>query len=280
MKYQTLKLIVLSVAFLTSALISDVPDCFSAPPQQASPRPSEQHNDNKGGRVVRRVTTNTHTGKVIRDEQFAPTSPIHQTYQPGFYNIPSYVPVPEYVPPVHSENNTSSSTPKKPRMPPRKPQSSSNFPGLPAYPPAPPGFPPPPDFWSSYLYYGLPVLFKVRVTSIPDYPSIQQLGVYAVFDGYGAHSGCILIYYNRLNCRLGGYFNPVGTKYTRSVQGLVSEINGIQTANFIVNDQFKTQCTVQFSDLFGTSASGSMLIPSRIKGFSPEFETFTLRRLK
>lgn len=276
---QTFYLFVLSVAFLTAALISDVPDCFSAQPRQSLSRPTE-NNDNKGGRVVRRVTTNTHTGKVIKDEQFAPTSPIHQTYQPGFYNNPTLFPDPGNVPSVHSGNKTTTTTPQKPRMPPRMPRSSSNFPGLPAYPPAPPGFPPPPDFWPSFLYYGLPVLLKVRVSSIPDYPSIQQLGVYAVFDGYGARSGSILIYYNRLNSRLGGYFNPVGTKYTRSVQGLVSDINGVQTANFIVNDQFKTECTVQFSDLFGTSAAGTMFIPSRIKGFSPQVETFTLQRLK
>ncbi|MBQ2619987.1 MAG: hypothetical protein IJF84_01465 [Thermoguttaceae bacterium] len=294
MKHQIFYLTVLSAAFLTATLISGVPDCIgapppssgnhsrqtSAPPRQSAPHSGGQSNGNNGGRVVRRVTTDTNTGKVIKDERFGNTSPIHRTYHQGSYNIPYYDPEPVYTPPSQPGKKTTPSTPKKPRIPPRMPKSGSSFPGMPAYPPAPPGFPPPPDFWASYLYYGLPVLINVRVKVIPDYPNIQQMGVYAVYDGYGKLSGSLLVYYNRQNAKLGGYFNPVGTKYTRSIQGLVSEINGIQTANFIVNDQFKTQCTVQFSDLFGTSASGTMLIPSRFEGISPEVETFMLQRLR
>ena len=152
---------------------------------------------------------------------------------------------------------------------------------MPAYPPPPPGFPPPPEFWPGFIYNGLPVLINANVNVIPNYPNLQQLGLFGVYDSYSTHCGSLLIYYNQQTNKLGGYFNPVGTKYTRSVQGIVSMVNGVQTAMFTVNDQFKTECAVPFNELLaGASASGTMLIPSQNAGGEPEATTFTLQRLK
>jgi hypothetical protein len=152
---------------------------------------------------------------------------------------------------------------------------------LPAYPPPPPGFPPPPEFWPGFIYNGLPILINANINVIPNYPNIQQLGLFAVYDSYGNRSGSLLVYYNPRNSKLGGYFNPAGTKYTRSIQGLVSMVNGVQTAMFTVNDQYRTECAVPFSSLLaGSSASGTMLTPSQVPGDTPVAAAFSLQRLQ
>ena len=332
---QTFYLTVLGAAFLTAALISDVPDCNAAPPPgnhsrpgsapsrpggsstrpggssrpsgspsrpggssrpvgtpsrpggtsysgghtSVQPRPGGQPSSN-GGRVVRRVTTNSHTGKVIKDEHFAPTSPIHRTYQPGTYDRPGMEPG------YHHGGYPGHNPPPPPRpYYPSRPYypyyPSTYYPGLPAYPPPPPGFPPPPSYWPGFIYNGLPLFINANVNVIPSYPNIQQLGLFAVYDSSGNRSGSLLVYYNPQNNKLGGYFNPAGTKNTRSVQGLVSMVNGVQTAMFTVNDQYKTECAVPFSALLaGSSASGVMLTPSQVSGVEPEGSTFTLQRLQ
>ncbi len=245
------------------------------PPSRPGGHPGPSH-DNHGGRVVRRVTSNTLTGEVIRDENFGYTSPIHRTYQPGVFDHPGPGPGhhPGHYPPP----------PPRPYYPSRSYYpyySNSYYPALPAYPPPPPGFPPPPAFWPGFIYNGLPILINANVNVIPDYPNIQQLGLFGVYDSYGNRSGSLLIYYNPQNNKLGGYFNPAGTKYTRSIQGLVSTVNGVQTAMFKVNDQFQTECAVPFSELLaGASASGMMLTPSQVDGGEPEGAVFTLQRLK
>ena len=267
----------------------------AAPPRQSSPRPSGgqtnaqprpggqagQPNNNNGGRVVRRVTTNTLTGKVIKDERFGNTSPIHRTNQPGSFDRPGMGPGPGYAPGGHPGHNPP--PPPRPYNPPRPYPYYPNtyYPALPAYPPPPPGFPPPPDYWPGFIYNGLPILINANVNVIPNYPNIQQLGLFGVYDSYGNRSGSLLVYYNPNNSKLGGYFNPVGTKYTRSVQGIVSMVNGVQTAMFTVNDQYKTECAVPFSGLLaGASTSGTMLIPSQVLGDTPQASTFTLQRLQ
>ena len=344
---QTFYLTVLGAAFLTAALISDVPDCNGAPPSgnhsrpsggapshpggsstrpsapptrqnaapprqsstrpsgspqrqnaapprqssprpsggqtNAQPRPSGQPNNNNGGRVVRRVTTNTLTGKVIKDERFGNTSPIHRTNQPGSFDRPGMGPGPGYGPGGHSGHNPPPPPPPRPYYPSRPYPYYPNtyYPALPAYPPPPPGFPPPPEFWPGFIYNGLPILINANVNVVPNYPNIQQLGLFGVYDSYGNRSGSLLVYYNPNNSKLGGYFNPVGTKYTRSIQGVVSMVNGVQTAMFTVNDQYKTECAVPFSGLLaGASTSGTMLIPSQVLGDTPQASTFTLQRLQ
>ena len=260
----------------------------AAPSRQSSPRPSGGHvnpqprpsgqhnpsNGNNGGRVVRRVTSNTLTGEVIRDEYFGATSPIHRD-RPEPFDRPGIGP--GYHPGGYPGHNPPPPPPPRPYYP----YYPNTLYPLPAYPPPPPGFPPPPAFWPGFIYNGLPILINANVNVIPNYPNIQQLGLFAVYDSYGNRSGSLLVYYNPLNSKLGGYFNPVGTKYTRSVQGLVSMVNGVQTAMFTVNDQFKTECAVPFSDLLaGASASGTMLTPSQVLGGEPEAAAFSLQRLK
>lgn len=312
MKHQTFYLTALGAAFLSAALISDVPDCIGAPPPgnhsrpsgapsrpggsnsrpgnapsrpggqtNVQPRPGGQSNNNNGGRVVRRVTSNTLTGKVIKDEHFAPTSPIHRS-QPAPYNRPDNGPGPGHVPGHHPGHYP----PPPPRTyyPPRPYypyHPNSYYPALPAYPPPPPGFPPPPEFWPGFIYNGFPLVINANVNVIPNYPNIQQVGLFGVYDNYGNRSGSLLVYYNPRNNKLGGYFNPAGTKYTRSVQGIVSVVNGVQTAMFTVNDQYKTECAVPFSQLLaGSSATGTMLIPSQVADGTPEAAVFTLQRLQ
>ena len=324
MKHQTFYLTVLGAAFLTAALISDVPDCIgappppsgnhsrpsgapsrpggssmrpsgtpsrqnAAPPRQSSPRPNGgqmnsqprsggQPNGNNGGRVTRRITTNTLTGKVIKDERFGNTSPIHRTTQPGTFDRPGMGPGPGHFPGGHPGHNPPPPPPPRPYYP---YHPNTYYPALPAYPPPPPGFPPPPSYWPGFIYNGLPILINANVNVIPNYPNIQQLGLFGVYDSYGNRSGSLLIYYNPQNGKIGGYFNPAGTKYTRSVQGLVSMVNGVQTALFTVNDQYKTECAVPFSGLLaGATTSGTMLIPSQAPGDTPDAATFTLQRLQ
>ena len=339
MKNQTFYLTVLGAAFLTAALISDVPDCIGAPPPgnhsrpsgaptrpggssarpggapsrpsgtptrpggssvrpggtptrpggssvrpggntNTQPRPGGQPNSNNGGRVVRRVTTNTLTGQVIKDERFGNTSPIHRTTQPGTFDRPGMGPGPGHIPGGHPGGHPGHNPPPPPPRPYYPYYPNTYYPGLPAYPPPPPGFPPPPAFWPGFIYNGLPILINANVNVIPNYPNIQQLGLFAVYDNYGNRSGSLLVYYNPQNSKLGGYFNPAGTKYTRSIQGLVSMVNGVQTALFTVNDQYKTECAVPFSGLLASSsASGIMMTPSQA-GEEPNAATFTLQRLQ
>ena len=218
------------------------------------------------------------TGKVIKDEQFGNTSPIHRTTQPGTFDRPGMGPGPGYFPGGRFGHNPPPPPPHRPYYP---YYPNTYYPALPAYPPPPPGFPPPPSFWPGFIYNGLPVLINANVNVIPNYPNIQQLGLFGVYDSYGNRSGSLLVYYNPQNNKLGGYFNPAGTKYTRSIQGIVSMVNGVQTAMFTVNDQFKTECAVPFSGLLaGATASGTMLIPSQAPDDSPEATTFTLQRLQ
>ena len=245
------------------------------------PRPGGRpgpSNDNHGGRVVRRVTSNTLTGEVIRDEYFGHTSPIHRGEpfdRPGIG--------PGYYPGGYHPGHNPPPPPPRPYYPSRPYPYYPNtyYPALPAYPPPPPGFPPPPEFWPGFIYNGLPILINANVNVIPNYPNIQQLGLFGVYDSYGNRSGSLLVYYNPRNSKLGGYFNPVGTKYTRSVQGVVSMVNGVQTAMFTVNDQYKTECAVPFSGLLaGATTSGTMLIPRQVLGDTPQASTFTLQRLQ
>ena len=291
MKHQTFYLTVLGVAFMTAALISDVSDCNGAPPPGSRPRPSgpsappSRPGGSSGGRVIRKVTTDTHTGKVIKSEPMGPTSPIHRTYQPE----PSGHPGPG--PGRFSGGPHGHNPPPPPRPYYNYPYYSNGYysngyypnyyPSFPAYPTLP-GFPPPPDYWPGYIYNGLPFILNANVNVTPSTnTNIHQLGLFEVYDSSETLCGSLLIYYNSKNKKLGGYFNPAGTKNTCSVQGIISTVNEVETALFTVDDQNKTECAVPVSALIsGDSASGIMLIPSKSIGADPEGSTFTLKRLK
>ena len=260
------------------------PQRHSQPPRNGGQVRPPAHNGNGpnhhdgGSRVTRRVTTNALTGKVIKDERFGNDSPIRRTYSPDLIDRPG---LPHPYPGRHPGYNHGFYPPPPPPHHHHHPgyYPYSPYPLLPAYPPPPIGFPPPPAFWPGFIVNGVTVWAN---SSVPVYSNVQQIGLFGVYDSMGVRSGSLLMYFNQKDNLLGGYFNPAGTKYTRSVEGIVSNVNGVPTAMFTVNDQFKTQCAVPMNQLLGgASASGVMTIPNQgLDGATPEASTFTLQRIK
>ena len=257
---------------------SSQPQRSQPPRQNAQSRPpvnngGSVHNNGGGGKVTRRVTTNALTGQVIKDERYGNDSPIHQTYRREPGRNPS---APQPFPGRHPGYNHGFYPPPPGPRPGYYPY---DYPLFPAYPPPPPGFPPPPAFWPGFIVNGVTVWAN---SSAPVYPNVEQIGLYTVYNNMGVKSGSLLLYYKENENLLGGYFNPSGTKYTRSVEGIVSNVNGVPTAMFTVNDQYKTQCAVPMNQLVGAeTASGIMTIPNQgLNDVVSEASRFTLKRIK
>ena len=241
---------------LTTAFILDVQNCFGAPP---SPPPPPRHSPSpppsNGGRVTRVITSKT--GKVIRVEP-------HGTPSPGHHADPR---PPKPFPPGIL-----------PPGPPPRPR-----PGL-----LPP--PPPIIYWPvSSTTYNSTVNYNSTYNSSPyettEYPTIQLLGLYEVYDNHEKSCGWLLMYYEPKNKTLGGYFNPTGAKivkkeWIKDVHGTVLTIDDVETSWFRIDDEFGTTCFIPFKEMLYESIMSGTLRQASSKSDTPETTIFFLKRIK
>lgn len=199
-------------------------------------------------------------------------------------------------PPRHSSAPPPSHKPPIPSRPlgprPHRPFPPGVLPPGPPPRPRPGLLPPPPPiiYWPvAPTTYHSTVNYNTTYNSSPyestEYPNVQLLGLFEVYDNNEKSCGWLLMYYESKNKTLGGYFNPTGAKivkkeWIRNVQGTVLAIDDVETAWFRIDDNYGTTCFVPFKEMLYESIMSGTLRQASAKFETPETTIFFLKRIK